>query len=316
MTRKKVSTSRISPAAAYLDSLTQRHRPVAEWALDTAASLLSENARGPDDFAWQDVREKDVARLKHALEGKFGGSSVNNVLSAVRRVLREAHRLELISNEDYRCVQHVRGTSRSLPTARHKLADDDVAALFYVCSMDRTASGRRDEVLFLLLCCAGLDGREVASCSLSGETIVDTARCCHAITLTVGDHVRKLVLPSRAYDYVSNWLKTPGAGDGPLICSIDKRGRSQPQRAVSETSIYYIVRRRAAEAHAPAVTIPALKWFYRTNEENAAKQCDIGSDERAAGLVSVLAPPDYSAHEFAARLVRLNLAKQAPNRPG
>ena len=92
----------LHPAAVYLDSLGSVSSRAAMLAgLDIMAKLLTGGECGAMTLNWAALRYRHTAALRSALEKKYAPASVNQMLCALRRVLKEALRLDLIDTQDY-----------------------------------------------------------------------------------------------------------------------------------------------------------------------------------------------------------------------
>ena len=104
----------LHPAAVYLDSLgSDRSKATMVAGLDIMAKLLTNGECGAMTLNWAALRYKHTAALRSALEKKYAPASVNQMLCALRRVLKEALRLDLIDPLDYGKAVDVRSVKQS-----------------------------------------------------------------------------------------------------------------------------------------------------------------------------------------------------------
>ena len=89
------------PAAVYLATLTPGSRPTMRQALDAIATLLTNGECDALTLNWAALRYKHTAALRAVLMEKYSAATANKMLCALRRVLKEALRLELIDPVDY-----------------------------------------------------------------------------------------------------------------------------------------------------------------------------------------------------------------------
>jgi hypothetical protein len=87
---------------------------------------------------WAALRYKHTAALRSALEKKYAPASVNQMLCALRRVLKEALRLDLIDPLDYSKAGDVRSVKQSGKPRGRALSPDEIAALVQSCSGEST----------------------------------------------------------------------------------------------------------------------------------------------------------------------------------
>jgi site-specific recombinase XerD len=96
------------------------------------------------------LRYKHTAALRSALEKKYAPASVNQMLCALRRVLKEALRLDLIDPLDYSKAVDVRSVKQSGKPRGRALSPDEIAALVQSCSGESTLDVR-DAALIAIL---------------------------------------------------------------------------------------------------------------------------------------------------------------------
>jgi hypothetical protein len=70
-------------------------------ALDVIARLLTNNLCDAMTLDWAALRYKHTAALRAVLTEKYAPATANKILSALRRVLKEALRLELMDAKDF-----------------------------------------------------------------------------------------------------------------------------------------------------------------------------------------------------------------------
>ena len=146
-----------SPAAVYLARLAAGSRPTIRAALETIASIASNGTVPADRFPWHKLRYQHTQAIRAVLaDGRLSVATANHRLTALRCVLKEALRLDQISDRDYRKaidLDPVRGVT--LPAGR-SLSADELARLFGVCAADPTPAGARDGAILALLYLNGL----------------------------------------------------------------------------------------------------------------------------------------------------------------
>ena len=115
-----------NPVISYLASLSSKDsRRVQKTALDQIAIVLS-SGRIEDslEFPWEQLDYGMVTAIKAWLDSKYAPATVNRYLCAVRRVLKEAWRHNLITAEAFQRATDVRSVSaQRLPTGRELETD-------------------------------------------------------------------------------------------------------------------------------------------------------------------------------------------------
>ena len=141
----------LHPAEVYLDSLgSDRSKATMGAALDIMAKLLAGSECDRMTLNWAALRYKHTAALRSALEKQYAPASVNQMLCALRRVLKEALRLDLIDPLDYSKAVDVRSVKQSGKPRGRALSPDEIAALVQSCSGESTLDVR-DAALIAIL---------------------------------------------------------------------------------------------------------------------------------------------------------------------
>jgi hypothetical protein len=109
----------LHPAAVFLARLAPGSRPAMRQALDMVSDILSSGTATVETFPWHQLRYQHTGAAKAALLERYQPRSVNKILAALRGVLKEAFRLELMSAEDYhRAVDLPSVKVQTLPRGR------------------------------------------------------------------------------------------------------------------------------------------------------------------------------------------------------
>ena len=155
----------LHPAAVYLDSLAPGSRPTMEQALNAIASLLTNDKCDAMTLDWAALRYQHTAAVRSAVMKKHAPATANKMLCALRRVLLEAFKLDLISATDYQKAVDLRSIKASKKQRGRRLGPNEIAALIRVCQADPSPLGVRDMALIAILRC-GLRRAEVVSLHL------------------------------------------------------------------------------------------------------------------------------------------------------
>lgn len=230
-----------NPAAVYLASLESASgRRTMRQALDVIAHLLSAGKAHCFSIAWKNLQYQHTAALRSKLLELYRPATVNKMLSALRRVLKEAWRLGQMSAEDYERAADIRNVKgETLPRGR-ELSYGEIAALMGSCEDDSTPAGIRDAALISVLYGAGLRRAEVVALNFedydleTGKLIIRGKR----------NKERTAYLDNGAFDAVNDWVLYRGNDIGPLFYPINKGGRVV-RRRMTDQAIYAILRVRA-----------------------------------------------------------------------
>ena len=154
------------PAAVYLARLGPGSRDATRRRLGIAAGLLA-NATARE-LRWEALRYQHLAALQAKLAGTCSPAYANAIIAAVRGVLREAWRLELIPAEQYHRARDVaRVAGESLPAGR-LVSPAELARLLDSCARDRSLGhrGAYDAALIACLYAGGLRREELRRLNL------------------------------------------------------------------------------------------------------------------------------------------------------
>lgn len=269
-------TGNRNPVISYLASLSSKDsRRVQKTALDQIAIGLS-NGRIEDslEFPWERLDYGTVTAVKAWLDSKYAPATVNRYLCAVRRVLKEAWRHDLITAEAYQRATDVRSVSaQRLPTGR-ELDMDEIKNLINVClqDTDNPILGIRDAAIISLMYSSGLRRAEVVALDIEDLDIQKR----ELRVIGKRNKERNAFLASGAIRAVEKWIEFRGMTPGPLFFAVNKGGHivrqrkqrlsqqekqhgMQPKQIIarlSDQTIYNVIDKRATEAGLIKKTTP------------------------------------------------------------
>jgi site-specific recombinase XerD len=265
-----------NPVISYLASLNSKDsRRVQKSALDKIAAVLSQGKiKDSIEFPWENLDYGTVTAIKAWLNTYYAPATVNRYLCAVRRVIKEAWRHDLISAEHYQRATDVQSISaQRLPTGR-ELDIKEIRNLIRVCldDEDNPTLGIRDAAIISLMYSSGLRRAEVVTLDLDdldlkkGELRVIGKR----------NKERKAYLAKGAITAIENWLSRRGTSPGPLFYAVNKSGKIIRERKerlsedekklhiepdviiarLSDQTIYHVISNRADQAGLIKKTTP------------------------------------------------------------
>ncbi|GAA4191274.1 tyrosine-type recombinase/integrase [Microbispora amethystogenes] len=248
--RRVPAPSTPDPYEVYLGALqSPESRRTMKGCLDRIARLVTGDpeATGAGQ-PWELLRYEHTVRLRTLMrEQGWSPSHVNKHLVALRRVLKEAWRLGLMSGEDYQRAADLPAYKHTrVPAGRHVEAEALAAAL-EVCDEDHSPAGRRDGAMLAALYSSGCRRAEIAGLRLADFDP-------HARSLRVrgkGDKERLVYLTPQAVERLSLWLAVRGRAAGPLFCPINKAGRLRLAHMTGQAIADIVSRRLAAAGASP-----------------------------------------------------------------
>src|ERR1035437_5029922 len=88
-----------TPAESYLARLSPATRPTMRSSLNSLAKLLG--AKGREEVAWALLRYQQTSALRNRIVELYAASTARRHLAALRGVLRQCARLQLMSYQDH-----------------------------------------------------------------------------------------------------------------------------------------------------------------------------------------------------------------------
>ncbi len=232
----------LHPVAVYLARLAPGSRRSQKAALETMADLLTSGRIGIEELPWDRLRYQHTQALRAALAERYSPATVNRHLAALRGVLKEAWRLQLMSAEDLqRAIDLPAVRGERLPRGR-ALSRGELRALFESCRKG-SPSDVRDAALIGVLYAAGLRRAEVVALDVSDYDPESGA----LIIRGKGNKERSAYIDDGAAEAMAAWLTVRGDEPGPLFCPIFQTG-DLIIRTMTDQAVYAILRSRAKKA--------------------------------------------------------------------
>lgn len=240
------------PAAVYLALLAPGSRPTMKQSLDAIAALLTGGQCDAMTLNWPALRYQHTAAVQTALSQQHSPATVRKMICALKRVLKEALRLDLMDAQDYAKAVDLPKIHGDEQLRGRALTSDEIAALFEVCLNDPTPGGARDAALIAILRGSGLRRAEVTKLELQD---FNPSTGALEIRSSKGGKHRTVYLPQGAVDLVMDWLKLRGNQPGALLYPSWK-GQRMFKRHMTPQAVLAIIRRRAREAGVTASFSP------------------------------------------------------------
>lgn len=263
------------PAAVYLASLTPGSRRTMASALKGLAQLLGyPNAQV---CPWASLRYQHTAALRACLQERYAPATANRMLAALRRVLQEAWRLELMSVEAYKRAADLKVISaETLPSGR-ALAGDEVLALLEACARDSTPAGVRDSALLAVLIGCGLRRAELVALDVD-----DYNAGTGALTVRSGKGRKDRIVYAAGgvVPALADYLTVRGHDAGPLFVRAARGGHIGKAR-MTDQAVRVILQKRARQAGVAAFSPHDLRRTHITNMLSAG--ADLATVQKLAG---------------------------------
>jgi len=235
----------LHPAAVYLGTLSEGSRATMRSSLDAIASLLTDGECDCLTLDWSKLRYRHTSAVRTALKQRLAPTTVNKMLVALRRVLKEAYRLDLMEFADYTKATDLANVKASGELRGRALSAAEIDALIESCS-PHTPLEARDAAVIALLRIGGMRRQELAQLTLAD---LNWGNGSLVIRRGKGGKKRVVYLTPEALGILKEWLAVRGNSPGALICPVNKGGRVELRHfAPDGDGIYKLVRERATKA--------------------------------------------------------------------
>ena len=203
-----------NPVAVYLASLGSGSRRAMKQALRVIAEMLTDKETDPASLPWWNIQYQHTQAIRSRLMERYSPASTNNMLAALRGVLRESWRLGFMDAETFhRAIDIKTVKGNTIPKGR-SVGSGEINALVEDCFADPSPSGIRDAAILALLYAAGLRRSEVVSLDLAHY---DTENGGLKIVASKGNTARTADLGNGAKSAMTLWITVRGDMAGPLV---------------------------------------------------------------------------------------------------
>jgi integrase/recombinase XerD len=234
----------LHPVAVYLNGLAPGSRPTMRQALDAIASILTGGEADALTLDWAQLRYPHTAAVQAVLVSRYQSATAQKMMCALRRVLAEARKLQLMDAEELAVAIELPKIKSSGRLRGRALSQDEIGALMSVCASDSTVQGVRDAALVAVLRGAGLRRAEVVKLTLKDFDLETGAL---EVRQGKGGKDRTVYLPDGAISFVEAWLAVRGRVPGALLCPIRKGGGIE-MRHMTPQAVLLILQKRSQQA--------------------------------------------------------------------
>lgn len=284
-----------NPALVYLASLAPSSRRPIGQSLGVIASIL-----GAEDYttvAWGALRYQHAQAIRTQLAERYGASTANRHLSALRGVLKEAWRLGYMLAEDYQRaidLKPIRGQKVKQAESGRHLASGELKGLVDACN-DGTKAGLRDAAIIAVGYGCGLRRSEIAKLDLADY---EAEQGSLRIRAGKGNKDRVAYLPGGAAAALNAWLDVRGRETGALFYSI-RKGDHVEAKGLTDQAIYNILASRAEGAGVKAFTPHDLRRTFAGDLLDAGE--DISTVQKMMGHSNANTTAGYDRRDSRAK---------------
>lgn len=236
---------------------------------------------------WELFRYPHVMLIRSALVAMdWSPAHAGKHLAALRGVLKEAWRLELMTAEDYQRAVDVKAiTGRRVKKGRD-INDDEMAKLIAVCQEDKSPLGVRDAAITAVLHSTGIRRDEIGAARI--ECYNPGTRALHVIGK--GDKERGVYIHKDAVPYLDPWLAMLAVRRGWMFRPCDQWGHIYDRRLAART-VGHIVNTRRSQAGLPLLSTHDFRWTFIGSFLRAGG--DLSQAQKLAGHASPVTTAGY-----------------------
>lgn len=283
------------PALVYLSGLTSGSRRTMRHTLNAIARLLSGGECDALTLDWAAIRYQHTAAIRSVLMERYAPATANRMLCALRRTLKEAQRLGLMSADDYARAADIASVRGDSPLRGRVLKPSEMAALFRACKHDSSPAGARDTALIAILAGAGLRRSEAVALDLADfDSDINSLQ----VRQGKGRKSRAVYLPDGAATVLMAWLVLRGSEPGALLCPV-RRGGHTVIRRMTDQAVMLIIQKRAAIASVAPLSPHDFRRTFITDLLNSG--ADILTVQNLAGHSSPSTTSKYDRRGEAAK---------------
>ncbi len=297
-----------------MSGLAPGSRPTMRQTLNVIASMLTDGRCDARTLDWAALRYRHTAAVRSALMEKYAPKTANNMLTALRRTLKEALRLELMDASDYARAVDIKGIKAVRGLRGRALNSGEIADLMGACLSDPTPLGARDAALIAILRGTGLRRAEVVGLDLRDFT---TSTGALEVRAGKGNKDRTVYLPDGLLPIVEDWLNVRGRERGPLLCHVNKAGRvvlshvnkagMQVVRRLTPQAVLFLLQKRAGEAGVASFSPHDFRRTFVSDLLDAG--ADIVTISKLAGHADISTTALYSRRGEEVKKRAVNLLK-------
>ena len=242
-----------NPVTRYLDGRNARSESVAGYLRKLSRSRQWLITAGMDKrladvpletFPWHCVDEAIAQSFTLLLQNHYAsGKSRENLIGAVRRILRECTAVGLLSRDDRdRALECLKARVEPRRRAGREVKEAEIHQLFAATVAGGRPIDLRDAAIIAVFQCTGLRASDVSEIDADGLDLDPDQRSA-LVKRTKSGHGRVVWLSPFAVEVVSNWLAVRGDHPGGLFDSLQRRGKP-----LSPIRLNNIIKERAEKA--------------------------------------------------------------------
>ena len=239
------------------------------------------------NIQWTDPKTLASWRDTLALDGDMSPNTINRMIAAVKRIIREMAAREMIAEEESMKFDRVHGVkvkslkNRLKKHARTRITKEDMRRLCE--SPDKaTLIGLRDRALLAVLASSGIRASEAATLTID-QIEKHEKGCTLKVCGKTDIEYRDAHLSVEAYQYIQEWIEQRPIKSSYIFTSFNTRGAIPFPDPISEVTVWNIVQRYAEQCGIPNIKPHDFRRFLGTQ----LAAVDIRKAQKALGHQSI-----------------------------
>ncbi|AMN80893.1 MULTISPECIES: site-specific integrase [Pseudomonas] len=239
-----------NPLTLYLTRLAPSSQLTMRYVLQDAADRLGFEDINLDDIDWHLLQPEHVIALVAALrEDGYAPNTSSLYVNAVRGVMNEAWRLNLISQEHLLRMRTVKAAPGTRLSQGRNLRRSLIREMMEVCAADPRPQGLRDAAVIGILYGSGMRKSESVNLDLAQINFEERS------LRVIGKGNKELIkyAPDWAFTKLQTWLAfrreqlKEGEQDDSFLFNRIRRGSHITRERITKHAIYYIARQRGEQ---------------------------------------------------------------------
>ncbi|MGY2251524.1 site-specific integrase [Pseudomonas reactans] len=239
-----------NPLTLYLTRLAPSSQLTMRYVLQDAADRLGFEDINLQDIDWHLLQPEHVIALVAALrEDGYAPNTSSLYVNAVRGVMNEAWRMNLISQEHLLRMRTVKATAGTRLSQGRNLRRSLIREMMEVCAADPRPQGLRDAAIIGILYGSGMRKSESVNLDLAQINFEERS------LRVIGKGNKELIkyAPDWAFAKLQAWLAfrreqlKEGEQDDSFLFNRIRRGSHITRERITKHAIYYIARQRGEQ---------------------------------------------------------------------
>ena len=242
-----ITSITLHPALTYLESLgSDKSRKTMRSSLNIAVRILTKKKNSDIyDIQWHTLTYQETAALQAALMRKYKPATAQRIMCAVKRTLKEAWRLKLMTLEAYTRAIDIPSIRIPENFPGRALELEEIRALIEACENDKNrVRGHRDRALIVLLRASGLRCAEISHL----KTVhFEPKNSRLKVYKAKGGDSYYSYLPQSSIPPIEEWLDIRDRRPGALINPVRREGTIAHNKHLTESGIFQAIRKRCKQ---------------------------------------------------------------------